>query len=903
MKKTLTALLFVVAFAVPAFGRVISYAPYSSEPSDAGVHLRTSRWFVLLEGANAYQRKVVLYDSRGEEEPRVVYTASNEELWSAAVRERAGTPPAIFVLGKFSSAISADGGVTWKDVPLEARARPKFGIDTGGPFTGGLRNDVRIGNDLRPFVVSIYAESGSYSPYAGVYSIDAEGGVTQLPTYGNIIGQDRTGTYFLVEREGHNQIELVDVWGNRWMQFEGDPHARFHTGWVSSRHDVFIESRRDDGRHLFRYRQKGLEFIAGANGLEQPELPGLEHEDLRFFAVPTHDFRGAWMIQRAPGQPTTLRRYTREGGVETMWSDPAGPEVEALIAGESGRSLLVQVHVPRDVNVAVPFIDPALAVWRVGEPFPTEYDELFLNEEPNKGFVHVDVDTLEEGTPFVFNSGSEYVEPWVGDGPISPPISGGGEVIQEWGVVRGSFKQRLVLPGVARMLGAFGSEWTTDVTIYNPLDEHQDVEVHFVSLNPAVQTIARRTQTVRLAPHRISVIKDVLHSLFMIANGGGSLVFEPAVGVNVFGRTYTRSGNGTYGYGLQSVDYFNAAGPRFPLVFSGASPGPNFRTNIVLTDTSGRGSAANLGAYGATGRVGVTAVPVATPVGGVLQLNASLAGASGLLLSPTRGTIIPAVVAIDNITNDPTYFPPDIPATVPRSIPMIAHTDEGAESLRSDLYLFNPTNEWRSVRLEAKMWDKPLRLIKNVTLNPLEARVIPDVMTNLFDGVFGIARLRYLSASGEEGEEGAGVRVTSRTYKTTATGGTYGSLVPPLNNFQIAAPGDTLEILGISGGDAFRTNLSLIELSQVNANRHPEVRVRIYDQNLTELHSFVTSIQSTFAVTFKDLFALQGLETPRAAMIKVEVLTPGLVAAYTTLEDAATGDTIYLPANLGAKVR
>jgi hypothetical protein len=897
MKKTLTTLLFVLAFAVPGFGRVISYAPYSDQPSEAGVHLRTSRWFVLLEGADPDYRTVVLYDSRGEEEPRVVYTAGHEQLWSAAVYERAGAPPALFILGEHSSRISTDGGLTWKNVPISAEVRPKFGIDTGGPFTGGLRNDVRIGNDYMPFVVAINDEDG-YSQ--GVYSIDAAGGVRQLPTWGSIIGQDRTGTYFLVEQEWGNDIDLVDVWGNRWMRFEGDPYARFHTGWVSSRREVFIESRRYDGRYLYRYRQGALEFIAGANGLTRPNPPQVEHEDLRFFAVPTHDFRGAWMIQRAPGQPTTLRRYTPEGGVETMWSDPEGPEVEALIAGESGQSLLVQVHVPRDVNVAVPFIDPALAVWRVGEPYPTEYDELFLNEEPNKGFVHVDVDTLEDGTPFVFNSGSEYIEPSPEEGPVSPPIGGGGEVIQEWGVVRGSLKQRLVLPGVARMLGAFGSEWTTDVTLYNPLDVPQDVEVHFVSLNPAVQTIARRTQTVRLAPHRISVIKDVLHSLFMIANGGGSLIFEPAVGVNVFARTYTRSGNGTYGYGLQAVDYFNAAGPRFPLVFSGASPGPNFRTNIILTDTSGHGSAANLGAYGTAGRVSVTAVPVATPIGGVLQLNASLAGASGLLLSPTRGTVIPAVVAIDNITNDATYFPPDIPATVPRSIPMIAHTDDGAESLRSDLYLFNPTGVYRSVRLEAKMWDKPLRLIKNVTLKPFEARVIPDVMTNLFDGVFGIARLRYLASSGEDG---AGVRVTSRTYKTTATGGTYGSLVPPLNNFQIAAPGDTLEILGISGGDAFRTNLSLIELSQTNSNLHPKVRVRIYDQNLEELDSFETTIPSTFTASFEDLFALQGLETPRAAMIKVEVLTPGLVAAYTTLEDVVTGDTIYLPANLGAKVR
>lgn len=258
MKKTLATLLFVIASAVPVFGRVISYAPYSDQPSEAGVHLRTSRWFVLLEGADPDYRKVVLYDSRGEEEPRVVYTANHEQLWSAALREGAGAPPAIFVLGEYSSAISTDGGLTWKDVFINSEARPKFGIDTGGPFTGGLRNDVRIGNDSVPFVVATYV-SNDYSD--GVFSIDAEGEARQLPTWGSIIGQDRTGTYFLVESEWGGRIDLVDVWGNRWMRFVGDPHARFHTGWVSSRREVFIESRRYDGRHLYRYRQDRLEFI------------------------------------------------------------------------------------------------------------------------------------------------------------------------------------------------------------------------------------------------------------------------------------------------------------------------------------------------------------------------------------------------------------------------------------------------------------------------------------------------------------------------------------------------------------------------------------------------------------------------------------------------------------------
>jgi hypothetical protein len=893
MKKTLGLLLFVLAFAAPGFGRVISYAPYSDQPSESGVHLRTSRYFVLLEGAEEDHRQVVLYDSRGEEEPRVVY--GPEPVRAVALYEPAGAAPMLLVYGQYGSAFSSDGGRSWVDVPVPAYDRQFTGIDTGGPYTGGLGGRVRIGNNRYPFVISTHGGS--------IVAINARGTARILPYTGALIGQDRDGERFLLSR-GTSEVVMIDLDGSYYRKlFDRPPGTMYYTaGWITPAGEAFVETREPRGRHLYHYARRQLSFVAGPDG---PVLrdDGPWQYDLRFFAIPTEDFRGAWMIQRGPGQPTTLMRYSTERGIETMWSDPAGPEVEALIAGQSGQTLLVQVHVPRDVNVAVPFIDPALAVWRVGQPYPAEYDELFLNEEENKGFVHLDVDRLEEGEPFVFNSGFEVSLP--DEGPISPPIGGGADVIQEWGVVRGSFKQRLLLPGVARMLGAFGSEWTTDITIYNPLDEPQDVQVQFVSLDPAAQANARRTQIVRVPPKRITVIDDVLHSLFMIANGGGSLIFEPAVGVNVFGRTYTRSGEGTYGYGMQAVDFFNAAGPRFPLFFSGAFPAPGFRTNVVLTDTSGRGTGAKLTAYGPGPKVGLSTAPFVTAAGGVLQVSAggNRPGypMSALELTPTRGTVIPVVVAIDNITNDATYFPPDIPATVPRSIPMIAHTDGPGGSVRSDLYLFNPTNENRYVRLEAKMWDKSMRIIQGVSLHPFEARVIPDVMTNLFHGIFGVARLRYLSDGDEE--TGAGVRVTSRTYKTTPEGGTYGTLVPPLNNFQIAAPGDTLEILGISGGNAFRTNLSLIELSQTNSNRHPEVRVRIYDDKLQELDSFVTTIQSTYTQSFEDLFALRGLTTPRAALLKVEVLTEGLVAAYTTLEDVATGDTTYLPANLGAKVR
>ncbi|HEX2060088.1 MAG TPA: hypothetical protein VHK90_05060, partial [Thermoanaerobaculia bacterium] len=608
------------------------------------------------------------------------------------------------------------------------------------------------------------------------------------------------------------------------------------------------------------------------------------------FAVPTHDFRGAWMIQRETGRPTTLLRHDPVRGLETMWSDPTGRQVEALIPGLSGETLLVQVHVPRDVSTAVPFVDPALAVWHIGDPAPSEYHELYLNEEANKGFIHVDVDRIEGGEPFVFTSGLLLVEGAPEEGPVSPPIQLGGDVVQEWGVVRASFAQRLVLPGVTRTAGANGSQWSTDVTIFNPLDVPQDVEIRYVAAGTdASLNVARLTRTITLAPRQLNYIHDVLNSLFLVAASGGTLYFTPEVGVSVFGRTYTRREyGGMYGYGMNAIDFYNAAGPRFAMTFSAAFPGSGYRTNVMLTDTSGRGAEAMLMEIRTDQRLSA-----ATSPSGV-SLTATHAIAfprGGLLIRPTRGTIIPAVVTIDNITNDPTYMPPDLPAPDPRMIPMIVATDEWT----TDLYLYNASPYARVLRMEATSWDGLTTKARSVYIRDGEAMHLEDALRTWF-GMTGTARLRYVSDDEMRGE---GIRVTSRLYRTLPGGGTYGTLVPALNNFQLAAPGDTLGIIGIAGAAVYRTDLALVESSPNGAAT--TARIRIIDDRGEELDAFETTVRAREGMTIDDLFARRGITPPRAARITIEVLEGGMLGTFATLVDRRTGDPTYLPAGLQAK--
>jgi hypothetical protein len=186
------------------------------------------------------------------------------------------------------------------------------------------------------------------------------------------------------------------------------PGSGAWTGWLTSNGNAYLVQRGADHRKVYVVNGASVAVIASAPPASPPTSE--DPVPLRVFAIPTRDYDGAWILERAPGQPTTLSRHTPSGGMETMWSDETGPQVEALIAGASGQTVLLQVHREREsAELAKPFIDPALAVWRIGQPAPRAYDELYLNEEWNKGFVIVDADRIESGDTFVFNSGFKEI--------------------------------------------------------------------------------------------------------------------------------------------------------------------------------------------------------------------------------------------------------------------------------------------------------------------------------------------------------------------------------------------------------------------------------------------------------------------------------------------------------------
>jgi hypothetical protein len=880
---------------IAASARVISYAPYTDKVATRAYQARNTRHFALIETPAAgyypnysYNAQVVLYDTKGIDPPRVIYPKSGTAtIYNLALFQEGDRVPVVLVLAENETVVTRDGGRSWWPVTGLSKRQPfrATDVDYGGPWTQGLAAPVRTATRAWPFVVAFEN---------GVYAI-SPGGTARLmisgPFWDNpLIGQNRGGTEFLIRTDYYRDKLVAIGLDGKWRSIGAMNRFDFDAGWIAGDGSAYVidhswssDLEPDDYsryRTLYLYRNGRRELVA-----EQSEWGAS-------LAIPTHDFNGAWFLEWAEEWKTTLYHHKPGGKLETMWVDEAAPEVEALHAGAAGDKVLIQVHRPRIAPEKV-FIDPALAVWHVGKPAPAEYDELFLSEGPEKGFVHLDVDRMEAGEPFVFDS--SFIRPEPPALVVSPP-SGGSDVVQEWGVVRASLKQRLVIPSASRMPGLMGSQWLTDLVILNPLDEPQEVVVEYVGSNDAMVATANEPVTITLDPNEIRVVTDVLGTLFGVEQGSGSLQFVPAVGVNLTARTYSRTGVGTYGYAMPAIDFFNSASPRFPVSFAGAFQGPGTETRVVVTDTSGAGMTATLQPTNGSGKVASAGVAAETPANGVLQLEIASAERGGLIVQPARGHAIAAVISTDTRTNDATYFPPDLPASSMRTIPFAVSTG----TLRTDLYLLNLSPHQRSVNIEVKPYDtNQWPRLRSYSLKPYESRLIEDPV-KLFGFTGGMARLRYASW-GAEGDS-TGVRVTSRTYAVAENGGTYGTLVPPMNSFQSVTGGEYLEILTHTGG--MRVSLGLVELSANPRSQPSEMEIAIVDDRGATIDKHTVKLNASGGLYLDDLFAARNLTPPPAVRIVIRALNEwSLTGAYALLTDPVTSDTTYIGASLGAKVK
>lgn len=255
----------------------------------------------------------------------------------------------------------------------------------------------------------------------------------------------------------------------------------------------------------------------------------------------------------------------------------------------------------------------------------------------------------------------------------------------------------LVIPTAGHVPGAAGTNWRTDIEVFNPGPTTAEYAVDFLQAEADGSTYP--TRRYRLDPGKLARYVDVVRSMFGLTKTGALRVRPISGKVAVDSRTYNQLADRTYGQRVPafSGDEAIVAGQEAALTHLGESARTDsgFRTNIGLVNLSSSEVTVDITFYRGNGEeLGALALKVAPysqrQVNRVLTTVTSSSVESGFarLRSTSSGAAFHAYASvIDNRSVDPIFVPAARTGDAP-----IAFSDPSFEScLRSQLFIPVPS--------------------------------------------------------------------------------------------------------------------------------------------------------------------------------------------------------------------
>jgi hypothetical protein len=241
------------------------------------------------------------------------------------------------------------------------------------------------------------------------------------------------------------------------------------------------------------------------------------------------------------------------------------------------------------------------------------------------------------------------------------------------GAVRGQLEEgaepgtKLTLPVVARVPGAAGTSYRSDLRLVNQTGAAAPVLVQFYTGGGVANSAPAHTETITLAVGEQRAIDDIVSTLFHVENGSGALQLFAPRGVIAVARIYNdqrAAGQGTFGQFEPGVDDTVASRSHGVLPGLSSSPigsGP-YRTNIGFFNASNSTAAVALRAHGPDGAVLATTT-IAVPAfgqsqSGVTALFPSLGTRENFYVTYNTDTPTVYVYAsvIDNVNGDAIFI-------------------------------------------------------------------------------------------------------------------------------------------------------------------------------------------------------------------------------------------------------
>lgn len=437
---------------------------------------------------------------------------------------------------------------------------------------------------------------------------------------------------------------------------------------------------------------------------------------------------------------------------------------------------------------------------------------------------------------------------------------------------------RTLISAAAQTGGVGGTSWRTELSLFNAGLEGATVTLRFL---PSLAE-----QSFYLAPRQSVTYANTLQEVFGLTSGAGAVAIEAesagsSAQLRVTSRTFTSGAKGSYG---QSVPEVQPAQLEKTLYITGIASNTAYRTNLGFVNRAVAPVSATLTLYSKSGSTIATKnISVAASS---FQQSALWAYfpevqnvAHEVLSLRIEANVNDALSAyasvVDNATQDPIYIQAvAAPATGAVTIPAVGRAP-GANGTfwRSDVTLFNPNASAMTLTLRYGSTDHTL------VVGAHDTSVLQDVLLS-YGLTSGGGTLRV------SWDEATGPVVTSRTYTSVESGGTYGQSIDPM-----ASLGAKLYVPGLRNDSAFRSNIGF-----VNGGRESETfTVLVLSQFGTELGRNTVTLGAGAQVQYS-VSALFPNVNASAFTLAVEGDANAQLFAYGSMVDNASGDPVFFAA-------
>jgi PKD repeat protein len=440
-----------------------------------------------------------------------------------------------------------------------------------------------------------------------------------------------------------------------------------------------------------------------------------------------------------------------------------------------------------------------------------------------------------------------------------------------------------LLPVAALTTGAASSFWRTELSILNPHQTAVNVDLLYL---PSKGSPLRKS--VLIGAGTSLNFENALSDLYDLLDGSGAVTIEASgsgtPGLRISSRTFTTGAHGTFGQAVPALP----AQPLPRAFLPGLEWSADFRTNIGFVNHGSSPAEVRLTLFDAA--AATVSNLTLTLAGGSFQ-QASLAAffpqleassRKGLLLrveTSEESMVGSYASVVDNRSQDPVFVTARAASAAGDQILPVAARAAGALGTfwRSDVTIFNPSPAAMSVTVKFLGGSRRERTL---SLAAGRTETVADILTWLGEGD-GQGPLLIMSS----GSSIAPI-VSSRTYTTRPSGGTFGQSINAVRSLEMA---EVSHVVGLRHDVEFRTNVGFV-------NRHAwpiNVAVRLLGpagslETVTVPVPALASIQAPAAALFpaRDLTAI--------GIFSIEATVHEGVFVYASVVDNLSGDPVFV---------